>query len=244
MDAPAILAALRAVAVPEKAAEMAAYMKNRFTFLGVATPVRRQTGKPYFRADKARAVDWAFIDTCWNSPYREMHYIATDYLRTKQAQLTAADLPRLQALIVRNAWWDSVDAFIRPLGDILCRYPQARAQIEAMSRADDYWLRRAAITAQLLAKDATDTALLATVINNNLNQREILHQQGHRLGTAPVQQNGRRLGAALHRHPPGRLERTQPPRSGQISGLTQPQSVAARRAALPLPTRSTLPSCW
>ena len=172
MDAPAILAALRAVAVPEKAAEMAAYMKNRFTFLGVATPVRRQTGKPYFRADKARAVDWAFIDTCWNSPYREMHYIATDYLRTKQAQLTAADLPRLQALIVRNAWWDSVDAFIRPLGDILCRYPQARAQIEAMSRADDYWLRRAAITAQLLAKDATDTALLATVINNNLNQRE------------------------------------------------------------------------
>ena len=41
-----------------------------------------------------------------------------------------------------------------------------------MSRADDYWLRRAAITAQLLAKDATDTTLLATVINNNLNQRE------------------------------------------------------------------------
>jgi len=52
MDAPAILAALRAVAVPEKAAEMAAYMKNRFTFLGVATPVRRQTGKPYFRAGR------------------------------------------------------------------------------------------------------------------------------------------------------------------------------------------------
>ena len=76
MDAPAILTALRAIAVPEKAAQMAAYMKNRFTFLGVATPERRQIGKPYLRADKGRAVDWAFIDTCWTSPYREMHYIA------------------------------------------------------------------------------------------------------------------------------------------------------------------------
>ena len=182
MDAPAILTALRAIAVPEKAAQMAAYMKNRFTFLGVATPERRQIGKPYLRADKGRAVDWAFIDTCWASPYREMHYIAADYLHTKQNQLTAADIPRLQTLISRNAWWDSLDSFIRPLGDILRRCPQARAQIEAMSRADDYWLRRATITAQLLAQDATDTTLLATVINNlnkrdvfinnNLNQRE------------------------------------------------------------------------
>lgn len=172
MDAPDILTALRAIAVPEKAAQMAAYMKNRFTFLGVATPERRQIGKPYLRADKGRAVDWAFIDTCWASPYREMHYIAADYLHAKQNQLTAADIPRLQTLISRNAWWDSVDSFIRPLGDILHRCPEARAPIEAMSRADDYWLRRAAITAQLLAKDATDTALLATVINNNLNQRE------------------------------------------------------------------------
>lgn len=65
-----------------------------------------------------------------------------------------------------------MDSFIRPLGDILRRCPEARVPIEAMSRADDYWLRRAAITAQLLAKDTTDTALLATVINNNLNQRE------------------------------------------------------------------------
>ena len=151
MDAPAILTALRAIAVPEKAVQMAAYMKNRFTFLGVATPERRQIGKPYLRADKGRAAD---------------------YLHTKQNQLTAADIPRLQTLISRNAWWDSVDSFIRPLGDILRRCPEARAPIEAMSRADDYWLRRAAITAQLLAKDKTDTALLATVINNNLNQRE------------------------------------------------------------------------
>ena len=172
MDAPAILAALRAVADPDRAAQMAAYMKNRFTFLGIATPVRRSLGRPYLRADKGRAVDWAFIDTCRASPFREMHYIATDYLHGKQAQLTAADLPRLQALISRNAWWDSVDAFIRPLGDILRRCPEARTTLEAMSRADDYWLRRAAITAQLPAKDATDTALLATVINNNLNRRE------------------------------------------------------------------------
>lgn len=123
MDAPAILTALRTIAVPEKAVQMAAYMKNRFTFLGVATPERRQIGKPYLRADKGRAVDWAFIDTCWASPYREMQYIAADYLHAKQKQLTAADIPRLQTLISRNAWWDSVDSFIRPLGDILRRCP-------------------------------------------------------------------------------------------------------------------------
>ena len=196
MDAPAILTALRAIAVPEKAAQMAAYMKNRFTFLGVATPERRQIGKPYLRADKGRAVDWAFIDTCWASPYREMQYIAADYLHAKQKQLTAADIPRLQTLISRNAWWDSVDSFIRPLGDILRRCPEARVPIEAMSRADDYGLRRAAITAQLLAKDKTDTALLATVINNNLNQREFFINKA--IGWALRQYS--KTGAAWVRH--------------------------------------------
>ena len=74
--------------------------------------------------------------------------------------------------MVRRAWWDSVDAFIWPLGHLVQRCPAVRPDIIAMAQAEDFWLRRAAITCQLLAKERTDRALLATVLNHNLGATE------------------------------------------------------------------------
>ncbi len=67
---------------------------------------------------------------------------------------------------------DSVDGFIRPLGELLRRRPEVRPEIIQMGRAADFWLRRAAITAQLLAGAATDRELLATVLTANLGSTE------------------------------------------------------------------------
>ena len=48
---------LRAVAVPADAAPMAAYMKDRFVFLGVKTPARRTASKPLITASQHEPID-------------------------------------------------------------------------------------------------------------------------------------------------------------------------------------------
>ena len=172
MDVTDILNALKPAADPARAAPMAAYMKHRFSFLGIPTPERRRLIKPLIRAGRGQPLNWHFMEDCWANPYRELQYVATDYLRSRQSQLDERDLPRLQGFMVRKAWWDSVDAFIGPLGHLVQRYPAVRVEIIAMAQAEDFWLRRAAITCQLLAKERTDRALLATVLNHNLGATE------------------------------------------------------------------------
>ena len=78
-----------------------------------------------------------------------------------------------EEIIRTGAWWDLVDGVAHRLGDLLQAH---RAKLTPLlgrwSRDDDFWVRRAAITAQLGAKAATDTALLGAVIEANLNDPE------------------------------------------------------------------------
>ena len=165
MDAHEILAVLQAAAEPGRAPQMAAYMKHRFAFLGVGTPERRKLCRPFFRAARGQAPDWAFVRECWQSPFREMQYVAVDYLNEVKEQLAPADL-------------DRVDALDKVVGSILLRHPEIRPRIMAWSLHENFWLRRIAIDCQLSLGAETDRALLAEVIVNNLGQTEFFINKG------------------------------------------------------------------
>lgn len=49
MDVEELLENLKAVANPDDAVAMKAYMKNKFEFLGLKTPVRRKLAKAFFK---------------------------------------------------------------------------------------------------------------------------------------------------------------------------------------------------
>jgi len=69
-------AALRGLADPAKAAAMAAYMKHRFAFLGVQTPLRRQATRRLigsFAGDPLAAAG-----LLWRFDEREFQYLACD----------------------------------------------------------------------------------------------------------------------------------------------------------------------
>ena len=167
-----VLDALRAAGDPARAAEMAAYMRGQFPFLGVPTPVRRAATGEFLRtADKTR-VDWGFVGRCWDQPEREFQYLAVDYLMARRRTLTPDDLPTLRRLIVTKSWWDTVDGLDQPVGDIALRHPAVRATMLAWSVDDDIWVRRVAIDHQLLRKERTDTALLEQILVNNLGRTE------------------------------------------------------------------------
>ena len=172
MDVEELLENLKAVANPDDAGAMKAYMKNKFEFLGVKTPARRKLAKAFFKQQTDSAIDWNFINEAWNNPYRELQYAALDYLEIRKKLLTPSDLPRLKKLAQTKSWWDTIDFLDRLVGSIIARFPETKEIILAWSCDEDIWLRRLAINHQLLRKEETDTELLENILVNNLGQTE------------------------------------------------------------------------
>ena len=163
---------LKAVANPNDAAAMKAYMKNKFEFLGVKTPARRKLTKAFFKQQTDSVIDWDFINEAWNNPYLELQYTALDYLEIRKKLLTPSDLPRLKKLAQTKSWWDTIDFLDRLVGSIIARFPETKEIIVAWSCDEDIWLRRLAIDYQLLRKEKTDTELLEKILVNNLGRTE------------------------------------------------------------------------
>ena len=172
MDYPALLAVLQQHANPERAVPMQAYMKYRFAYLGIGKPELARLCRPFFKDAAKQPVDWDFVRRCWDDLHRELQYAALEYLKKMQQHLTPQDIPRLQTLITEKSWWDSADVLDRIVGSIALRHPEANTVLLAWSTDDNIWLRRVAIDHQLLRKQHTDTALLETIICNNLGQKE------------------------------------------------------------------------
>ncbi len=172
MNVEELAKVLKAIANPNDAAAMKAYMKNKFEFLGVKTPARRKLAKTFFKQQTDFVIDWNFINEAWNNPYRELQYTALDYLEIRKKLLTPSDLPRLKKLAQTKSWWDTIDFLDRLVGSIIARFPETKEIIVAWSCDEDIWLRRLAIDYQLLRKEKTDTELLEKILVNNLGRTE------------------------------------------------------------------------
>ena len=172
MNVEELVKELKAVANPDDAVAMKAYMKNKFEFLGVKTPARRKLAKTFFKQQTDSVIDWNFINEAWNNPYRELQYAALDYLEIRKKLLTPSDLPRLKKLAQTKSWWDTIDFLDRLVGLIISQFPETKEIILSWSCDEDIWLRRLAIDHQLLRKEETDTGLLEKILVNNLGQSE------------------------------------------------------------------------
>ncbi len=157
----------------EVALQMARYMRNQFSFLGIKTPERRAITSPYFKEAKlSQEIDWAFVEACWNKPYREAQLVAIDYLKDMEKHLVLADIEKIKSLLIKKSWWDTVDGFHRMIGDMALRYPEIEELMIQWSLDKNIWLRRIAINHQMLQKEKVDTDLLKEILDNNLGQEE------------------------------------------------------------------------
>ncbi|MGH3470179.1 MAG: DNA alkylation repair protein, partial [Thermocrispum sp.] len=89
-------------------------------------------------------------------------------------------LPLYRELITSGAWWDFVDELaIRRVGPILRGHRDAVTPIvRDWARADDRWLRRTSVICQVTAKGDTDTDLLTTAIEANLDDPDFFLRKG------------------------------------------------------------------
>lgn len=156
-----------------QAAQMSAYMKNHFDFLGLQSAARSFIFEKYYNQLKqSKEIDWEFIFKCWGCEYRELQYIAVDYLLHKQKYITDKDISNLKILITSKSWWDTVDSFNRIFGTLLIKYPSVKDIMLEWSADDNIWLRRTAIICQLNLKEKTDTELLEKILCNNFGTTE------------------------------------------------------------------------
>ncbi|OJF15370.1 DNA alkylation repair protein [Couchioplanes caeruleus] len=137
---------------PDRAVQAAAYMRDQFAFLGIASPARRAldravvAGLPRPTGKDLGAVAAA----CWEQEGREYQYFACDWLR-KHAAVPGPDfLPTARALITTKSWWDTVDTLAAHfVGGLVARHPDLTTEMDAWVEDDDMWVIRTAILHQL-----------------------------------------------------------------------------------------------
>lgn len=165
-----------ACADPDRASGAAAYMRNQFPFLGIATPARRQIVRSTVSDIGVPTSPLACAEALWRMDEREYQYAACDLLTTKRvlAGLASEDVPRLTALIVTKSWWDTVDvlapsivgAILRPTPDLV------HAIASEWIDDDNFWLQRSAILLQLKYRAATNEQLLFSCILKRASSTE------------------------------------------------------------------------
>lgn len=157
----------------EKARQMAAYMRNIFSFYGIQTPIRRKIYKDFLKKEKKRGIiDWTLLDKCYSDEHREFQYFVVDYLKTMQSFLTYNDLSNIKKYIKTKQWWDTIDGLDKIIGHIGLVDKRVDDLMIQWSVDEDFWLRRVAINHQRGRKNQTNTHLLERIIVNNFGSSE------------------------------------------------------------------------
>ena len=161
---------------PQNAGPMKAYMKHKFDFLGIKSPLRKELSAPFFLAQQRPSEDqiWPVINSLWELNEREFQYLALDLL-TKYKKVVKEDwITHFETLAISKSWWDTVDGIAAEhIGNYFKTYPyQVPDVTKRWMASGNMWLQRSCLLFQLKYKDKTDTKLLARLINDLSGSRE------------------------------------------------------------------------
>lgn len=162
----------------EQQEAMKAYMRNRFDFFGIKSPLRAEISKPFFLEIKSHSKKATFdlIKKLWNQPQRELHYLAQElFFKVAKKHLDQKeDVDFLQWLIVTDSWWDTVD-FVAPklMKIYFDKFSEVRnSKVDEWVSSNNIWLQRSAILIHLKQKKQLDAPYLFDTILRLNNTRE------------------------------------------------------------------------
>ena len=161
----AVQHALTPLVDASRAAQMKAYLLDQFEFLGLQAPVRRAAVKDLGNVTWQSVDDLLVaVELLWQKPQREYRYTAVDLLRKHSAMLCVSDLPALQALLLRDPWWETVDGLSAVIAEVMHaavrQQPSAAQAMDAWLKHPSFWVRRSGMLHQLGWRLDTDTTRL------------------------------------------------------------------------------------
>jgi 3-methyladenine DNA glycosylase AlkD len=167
--------ALTALADPDRAPQMAAYMKDVAPFLGVMAGPRRAALRAAWRDLAAPTSDELGRAATLLSlqQFREVHYASFDlldrYLRHADDRFARR---YLTTLLTTTPWWDNVDGLVSAAVSPLCRRGGLDDLVDEWSRSGDRWLVRAALGHQRGWKGDTDVDRVLGLCHDHWPDRE------------------------------------------------------------------------
>ena len=156
--------------------QMTAYMKNKFSYYGIKSPLRKELQKRFIaengKLDSKLASDE--IRKVWNNCNREINYVIQDILRHKRYWQAENSIELAEWLIVNQSWWDTVDSLaVNCVGQYLKFHPNKIEYYNAKwISSDNIWLNRTAIIFQLNYKEETNFELLKSNIRHHSHRNE------------------------------------------------------------------------
>jgi 3-methyladenine DNA glycosylase AlkD len=146
-------AGLRSRARPERAAAERAYLKSELDHYGTSVPGTRAAVSEAVRglALYHHAVV-GIAELLWAEPVHERRAAAAELLEQQVVLLDAADLPLLERLLRESRTWALVDNLATSVvGPIVERDPSVTAVLDRWATDPDFWIRRSALLANLVA---------------------------------------------------------------------------------------------
>jgi 3-methyladenine DNA glycosylase AlkD len=145
---------LRSKAVAGRAAQEKAYLKSDLEHHGVPVPAIRAVAKGLRRARPDLAHDelLALVAALWDAPVHERRMVTVEVLVLYSAQLRPADMALLERLLREARTWALVDGLAASVaGPLVERAPEAAAWLDRWAADPDFWIRRSALLAHLVA---------------------------------------------------------------------------------------------
>jgi len=164
-----------------QATQMSAYMKGKFAFFGIQTPLRKALVRQTIHEFGLPSMDILphFFHHCFEQEEREFQYVVNDLGRKLLKKMPTAFLPHFEALIAQRPWWDTID-FLAPklAGGLLKPYPKKVAETAGKwIESESFWYQRAAILLQLDYKEQTNSELLFRCIQRRAASSEFFVQK-------------------------------------------------------------------
>jgi 3-methyladenine DNA glycosylase AlkD len=162
---------LEAEANEAQAAAMSAYMKHRFSFLGIKKPQRASLTKDWIAA--ARTLPYSdtelLVHALWEAPEREYQYVALDLIMKLERKAPQRAIELYTHCVVEKSWWDTVDLIASNLiATHFKRFPEDKVRlVEDWRNSDNEWLVRCCLLFQLKYKQTTDVELLSSLIQQH-----------------------------------------------------------------------------
>lgn len=166
---------------PEKAKPMARYMRDKFLFLGINSPLRNDLSREFLQKSSRPPYEKLdlIVPQLWDLPEREFQYLGIALVEKYKKEFLPDLLPLLEFMLVEKPWWDTVDMIAKKLvGNLFYVYPDLRVgSVERWLASGNIWLQRAALLFQLGYREETDWELLADTIQRLKGSKEFFIQK-------------------------------------------------------------------
>lgn len=147
----------------ERAAGMAAYMRNLFPFIGIPTTERRRLAKDSLlglpRPAEADLVE--ATRALYGLAEREYHYVAVELAASNVRACDVRFLEHARWMVTTHSWWDTVDGIAASVvGALVRQHPELTAAMDTWIEDENIWVARTAILHQLRYKEHTEATRL------------------------------------------------------------------------------------